>query len=374
LLGHRPVTADEVRSGRLSFEFFVPTPVDEAIDWPQAEFRLRTIGWTGVTIRRVVIERTSKAEAEVASENPHFLSLLTVGNAGTAEPGTGAIHSKPGSADFVVFGPHLWLLPGHYEATFELSSEGRRRRGVAGRVEVVAEFGNHVLAEDFIEFSQSNRFVSVLAFDVRSEAPLDAEGLLEFRVWSAKAEFSVTAVDVRRVGDAAPVPAPVADVQQAGIDSHKPVDVLKLLRAGVGGRTRAQAIEAVRGPSGIVAYGPPLRLSPGRYELTVELFATRAARGGFISLETVSNAGKRVFRIEPHWHGRRFERVFGRRRGKLRHTVSLEIPTDVPASESGFLEIRVWSPGTIAFRLTALRIRRVDAAYADAEETAPRSP
>ncbi len=58
LLGSRAITADEVARGKFIFTFNIPPAIGDAMDWPETEFRFRTVGWANVTIHRAVLMHT----------------------------------------------------------------------------------------------------------------------------------------------------------------------------------------------------------------------------------------------------------------------------------------------------------------------------
>jgi hypothetical protein len=295
---------------------------------------------------------------------PNVLWLAQAGPAGKRVPG--AIEAVPGVVGVLAHGPYVWLLPGHYEVTFELFGESSATGPHEISLEVVIELGLRIFASDVVTV-RSGAQECTLRFDITSDAPAPESGLLEFRVWSPGTfSFRLTAVRVREVESAQDTVSRPSAPRQVGSsyrEGSQPLDVLRRLQAGPAGRKTANAIEAIAGQAGVVAYGPYIRPLPGRYEVAFELNAQRVGSGTYIRLEIVAERGNRIFAerlVEPHWHGRRFERALGRRRGSLRYTLTFDIAADLP-DHDGLLEFRVWSPGTIPFKLTAVCLRQLEA-------------
>ncbi len=393
LLGSRAITINEVVRREFIFEFNIPSAMGDAMGWPETEFRFRTVGWSDITIQRAVLERPTVSALNELPATFDFLPLLTVGRAGTygALPGSaknvtdvGApiIYSKPGIADFVAYGPHVWLMPGHYEATFSIYSRvSSQRGGVVARIEVVARFGEDLYAEQIIDCyealsSSHGAWVpsnGLLQFDIPAAGGMFRDGLLECRIWSEGAEFAVVGLDVRRTGDAGPAepimgrlfdgrldPAREALARHLGRPSSlggPAQDALWLSQAGPAGTRVAQSIVSLENVSGVVAQGPYLWLLPGVFEVTFEIRADNVTRlVNDVRMEVASGLGRDLIAghvLEP-------KDVLGRGKS-ARIALTFEIVGDAPPIETGLLEFRVLSAGVGAFEVAAIELRRIDA-------------
>jgi hypothetical protein len=375
LLDYKVVAPRELKAGAFSIEFHTVTKIGDAQGWPKVEFRLLTTGRFEVTIRRVLLE-----DAELPSrEQPisfdfDCLPLLNIGPAAspTRVRSGPALEAKSGIADFMAYGPYIWLLPGRYEATFEFDSE-RVEYGASVKVEVATDLGIRTLARGRVEMSSGRRWFDrvfhrtrvrvkcVLAFDIRDPAPPHYKGLLEFRIWSpGTMACMLTALWVRRTGEAVELRMENGDSPHS--NDRIPSELLESLRVGSAGRSIRGAIAGIRGIAGFAAWGPYIVLPPGKYEVTFVLLARRAIRGATLRLDVVAGLGSQTLAeraVESLWRGRKFEGIFGRRRGRLECCLSFEVSTEA-ANDALPIEFRVWSPGTIDFLLIGVRLRQVE--------------
>jgi hypothetical protein len=394
LLASRAITGDEVARHEFIFGFNVPSAIGDAMDWPETEFRLRTVGWANVTIERAVLEHPTAVTQDRLPSEFDFLPLLTVGRAGTygalpagaehifKDAGAPVIYSKPGIADFVAYGPHIWLLPGHYEATFSIYSRtSSERRGVIGRIEIIAAFGEDLYAEQFIDLYEPANASNggwlhsgdTLHFDIQAEGGKFRDGLLECRIWSEGAEFAVVALDVRRTGDPGSAKPTVGRLFGGQLDPAREAlarhldrlssvgghaeDVLWLSQAGPAGTRVAQSIVARENVPGIVTQGPYLWLLPGAFEVTFEIRADDVAQlANDVRIEVASGLGCDL--IAGHVFEPKDLVPNGR---SVRFPLRFDIATDAPPIDTGLLEFRVLSAGTGAFEVAAIELRRVDA-------------
>jgi hypothetical protein len=393
LISDRAVTMSEALGKQVEIEFFVPPSSAGSEEWPETGIRMRTTGSAAVTIRRAMLEQLTTGEAPETATDFDFLPLLTVGAAGTREPvalpvqgvpeasRTLSISSKPGVPDYLVYGPHVWLLPGRYEARFEFwAPVTTEQRDIEAHIEVVSALGQTILVEQAVEFSEPNgtydnawrRARGSLLFDVYTIAPPESEGLLEVRVWTRGAALSLTELRVHRIDDASPIDRPTQRlfdgkldrmrepiarlVRKAYLDHGQPPKMFHLLHVGPAGRRIATAVEALPGQVGILTHGPYVWLLPGSYEVTFEFNVNAAVAGSYIRVEVAVETGRRLLAtnfVEP------------RKKGVVRSTLRFAITTDIPPPEEGLLEFRVWSPGDVGFQLTAIHLREVESSESD---------
>jgi hypothetical protein len=142
------------------------------------------------------------------------MPMVIVGPAGARapaprQPRRDAIHAKPGAAGWLVVGPYMSLLPGSYDATFELFAE-RAQKGAALSVDVAAEKGRRILAqrrvkphEQLCHLDRELRpgpLTCTLGFDVGSHLSPGSSESVEFRVWSpGTISFCLVGLRLRQV-------------------------------------------------------------------------------------------------------------------------------------------------------------------------------
>jgi hypothetical protein len=397
MLGYRTIEFDELERGIIEFQFNIPAAVSDAQDWPKTEFRLRTLGLVQLVLSHVWLETNSQPAGESAETfDLDLLPVLAVGDAGSYEDappaarreptqaGRVSIRAKRGVADFVVYGPHIWLLPGRYEATFDFFVEDRAA-GAELLVEVVTHLGKRILADDFVALNRRGRLARGLSFDVGVEEPPSEQGLLEFRVWSpGNSSFSLRAVRVRAIAPPyvenisswreRPVSEqvgarrmPIARrVQEGYLAGRQPQDLLWAMQIGIAGQRVSDVVVAKPNVSGFVAHGPYIWLSPGRYEVTFKFYARRIGRRAGIKLEVAVRLGEQILAerfLRPEWWGRRRECV-----------LAFDVRGEAPAPHEGLLEFRVWTSGRTKLILAGLHVRQVAVSAQTADEMVPISP
>ena len=171
---------------------------------------------------------------------------------------------------------------------------------------------------------------------------------------------TITSVEESRVGEAA---------LQAAMAAFEELDCMPIMivgSAGARGPSPGQpprdAIHARLGTAGTVAYGPYLSLLPGRYEALFEFFAARADRGAAFRVDVATGRGERILaqrRVKPHSDLRHLEHALRLKQGPLTCVLGFDVRGGTQADDSGSIEFRVWSPGTIRFCLVALRVRQI---------------
>lgn len=131
------------------------------------------------------------------------------------------------------------------------------------------------------------------------------------------------------------------------------VDCTPMLLVGTAGEVgrqpgfRRRVIRARPEHPGVVAYGPYIALTPGRYEALFEFFGNNVARGSPIKMDVALGRGERVLAsgsIKP-------------RAGTFYGVVPFEVEDKGVPTDDVF-EFRVWSPGSIDILLTGLRVCR----------------
>lgn len=393
LLCERSLTVGEVATGSAAIEFAVP-PIEG--DWPETELLLHTVGRTEITFRRAILEKLDRRPDAGAAFD--LLSLLTPGAAGEhrADPTNAdglAIGSRAGIADFLAYGPHVWFMPGRYEATFDFwSARVSHDHHIDARIEVAAAFGEHVLAEELVSFTDQRSHFS-LTFDVSEAPPRLEDGLLEFRVWSAGSAFSLTALRVKRTGESGgaarlleriapgvidPVLESVArQIRQDFLEQRPAKNLLGLAHIGEAGRRSGRTVEAVPDRPGAVVYGPYLWFFAGTYEVTFELAIRPSKTEGYIKVEVARNSGQRYLAtgfIDSNVARGPLARLL--RPGRpvpVSVSLQFEIPSTAPVELQELLEFRVWPSGGADFAVTALRVRELDAGQPGAKSlTDPR--
>lgn len=380
VLCDRSLNGDDIAAGHATIEFTVP-PVDG--DWPEAEFLLHTLGRVDIVFRRALLEKIGR----VVEQAPvlDVLPLLTLGAAGEhrADPSNPeglAIGSRAGVRDFLAYGPHVWLLPGRYEVTFEFWTRDHPSDCyVDARVEVASAFGERILAEHLVSFSEQRARCS-LAFDLSSRPPRLEEGRLEFRVWSAGGEFCLTAVTVRRISEPqAPEAAlgrlipglhnqtleAVARQTRRGFVQGLPAkNLVGLASIGDAGRRVGKAVEAVRERSGAVIYGPYLWFYEGTYEVTFDLSISPGQAEAYIKLEVANHSGQRCLAasfVDVNVARGPLTRLLRRHQPvPVSTSLRFEMPSDVPTANDKLLEFRVWTSGGAEFAVTGVRVREID--------------
>ncbi len=331
LLGYRPVGIDDLERGRISVGFCIAPSLIDSLSWLGIEFRLRTAGQANVTIRGAVLTETEAQEAEDIS-GFDWLPLLSVGPAGRRRPAPSGvavpsasaasatvIQAMPGINEAVAYGPSAALLPGRYQAIFELYFLDAPD-GTVIRADVVTDSGNRYLAEQRIAPINRSPVRCVLPFSIPDEALTAPDHLpLEFRIWSCgKANFCLTSlrvapVDVNTRAESVvssyigAARSPIATRIRQGYctDLHYEFrDLLSVLHAGGAGRRNADtdaAIVAVPGVAGHIFYGGYLDLPPGNYQFTLELdhSASREFDSGDIGLGLEMVSGPYLLGYRP---------------------------------------------------------------------------
>lgn len=208
LLGYRPIGVEDLEHGRICVAFRMEPSLIDSLSWLGIEFRLRTAGWTNVAIRKARLTETETAEPEDFSSFD-WLPMLSVGPAGrrrqtpseiTASStlaGTMAIQAMPGIDSVVAHGPYVALLPGCYEAIFELYFLDAPDDSSI-RADVVTDAGDRFLAEERIVPIGGASVRCVLGFVIPEEARTAPDHMpIECRVWSCgKASFYITSLRV----------------------------------------------------------------------------------------------------------------------------------------------------------------------------------
>jgi len=131
---------------------------------------------------------------------------------------------------------------------------------------------------------------------------------------------------------------------------------------GPGPRGRGRVIRAQHGLAGFIAHGPYVWFPPGNYEVCFDFNVDPGEQKLSVKTEVVTDLGDRILSeesIEISWRQNRLMRLFGLERESLERCLRFEISSDAPQHENGFLEFRVWSPGTTGFSLGAVRVARL---------------
>ncbi len=142
LLGHDTLSIDELNTGTVRRDFKVSSQIGDAAHSPRIETRLRTLGRGEVTVARVHLEEIRIAGDAGSSEVPllgdasryadvDYLPLLHLGPAGVSDVSPGGdggfvIHTNPGVASYICYGPYFWAPAGWYTASFEFTVHVRQ--------------------------------------------------------------------------------------------------------------------------------------------------------------------------------------------------------------------------------------------------------
>ena len=218
LLGVFPIAGTVQAGGTTSLWFDLTRELLDAVPRAQFEFRIRTNGQIPVALIAARLEK--EVPAEETSLDYELLPLLTPGAASThggrlsrmatklagsrRRGAAGGVRAVPGKQGHVVYGPHLAIPHGCYEARFTLRADesrlGSRRSGAkAAAVEVAVGGGDRIVAHSYTD--PASQVPIILPFDVPAHAAKPE--LLEFRVWSdGSIGFIVQSINVRRVSSA----------------------------------------------------------------------------------------------------------------------------------------------------------------------------
>ncbi len=187
---------EDLERGSVSVEFGVTPGLISALIWLAVEFRLRSAGRARVVIRSArLTEMADDAVKDTRSFD--WLPLLSVGPAGARGPApAGAvvstspnnamvIHAVFGVDEAIAYGPYAALLPGRYQAIFDLYFLDAPE-DAAIRADVVTDSGNRLLAEERIVPTSPGPLRCVLGFVIPEEALTAPDGSrVEFRIWSS---------------------------------------------------------------------------------------------------------------------------------------------------------------------------------------------
>ncbi len=294
LIAYREISRKDLAEGAVSLDFYIPQEIGAGGDWPRIEFRLKTPGSIGLTVRSAVLDELDVDPASLKQLRDFDCApLLSVGHAGTAgvssvDSERRAIRAKGGVNGLLVYGPHFWLESGHYEVTFEFDVT-RTNADSSIRAYVASHLGKRILGSGIVEPGKHGVITCTVAFDLPKEAPPAELGLLEFLVWSdGKIRFSLLSARVKFV--------------RTRVDALKnddaSRDLLPMLPTGRGGRTIPGKIVSTVGAHGVVFFGPYLDLAPGSYRVRLALkkgvkFAANGCSG--LSIAAISDSGILAF-------------------------------------------------------------------------------
>ena len=276
LIAFREINRNDLLNKIVTLEFFISPSISESTDWPRIEFRLWTPGDVDFTVRKVTLEECDLPPDLVVMKEFDCVPYLTVATGGLRESRT--IRARSGVPDFIAYGPYLWLLAGHYQATFEFDIS-QPAPGTRIRTYVASHLGRHILGRSHVAPNEPGPAQCTVEFDVSSEVPLPEEGLLEFLVHTGgHIEFALTAVRVKRVADASSLTE--FDGPELAQD-----DILPQLVSGNAGSRAPHSIVAVKDAAGNVFAGDDLPAhGPSRLTLTFgeASFADDDEHSGFV--------------------------------------------------------------------------------------------
>ena len=205
--------------------------------------------------------------------------------------------------------------------TYMDMSPGLRSR----RLEVTEFVGYHEVTMDELRSGTST---------LNFEGGLDVASLRMRSTGLLEVEISSAALEPRR-GNA------VDSVVDNGF--LKLLDVGKAGRWAIDGVTQRSIISSVPGIADALAYGPYIRLTPGRYDVTFELDVGNGRSLKPIALDISCDLGHRILARDTIWP---------LRSGNVKRTLSFTVPEKTTGDD--LYEFRVWAPGRTSFALTGI--------------------
>ena len=336
LLGYRQITRKDLRNGRVALDFFMPSEVSDAPDWPRVEFRLKTPRSLRFKITRVTLVGIDDPSNIASLRELDIAPALFVGPAGKRD--SRGVRARAGIADLLTYGPYFWLPRGMYEATFHFQID-ERSKGETIRAAVAYHLGRTVLGRATLEPRSAGTARCTIAFEIGEEAPHADAGLLEFLTWSrGNLRFSLTSVRIRPVTESAPFSA----------ELRPDAGVLSLLVNRNAGRRFADVIFVLDGEIGPVFQGPKLPLPAGPQQLRLSLHAlsnVRAAEDPGLMLAALADykvlAGQKIT-------------------AKALREGLATLDFDVPGSWGSEVEILMLTEGRVHAEISAAEIAEID--------------
>jgi hypothetical protein len=296
------------------------------------EFQVRTDGLASFSLFSLCVKYTAplaeQAPIEPKSSDLDVLPQMASGPAGAHV--LGAILTLPGAVGMVFSGNDI---PMRSSGSLSLSFNACRTADIHGHesgLAIAALGSDGILGYHEVTMDEVRSGASRLNFedgvDVAS-LRMRSTGLLEVEISSA-------ALEPRR-GEA--------------IDSVVDNGFLKLLDVGRAGRwsidgsSRRSIISSVPGVADVLAYGPYIRLTAGRYDVTFELEIGSGLSLKPIALDISCDLGRRIIARDTIWPFKS---------GAVKRTLSFTVP-EKPAGDDLY-EFRVWAPGRTSIALTGI--------------------
>jgi hypothetical protein len=297
------------------------------------EFLVHSGGRTEFTLTAVRVRYISASSAialdKLDAPGRDVLSQLDAGHAGSHAPRSFvALQGAVGN----VFAGNNIPASGPQRLTLEFGQGSYGEDGEESGLLIAAIGSGRILGHREITMDEVRRGYS--AFDFANEGDavtlrLRSTGLLEAEIVSAVL---------------ANTDAPSQVHNMDGVNLVKLLDVGKAGKWAVGASSTKSIIRSVLGVVDVLAYGPYIRLAPGEYDATFELFIEGGLSLRPITLDVSCDLGHRTLTRESIWPFRT---------GPTTRTLSFTVPEDGPHRETLY-EFRVWAPGRVNFAVTGI--------------------
>ena len=296
------------------------------------EFQVRTDGLAAFSLFSLWVKHAGtlreQSSIETISSDLDVLPQMVSGPAGAHIPG--AILTLPSAVGMVFSGNDIPLrASGSLTLSFEACRKADIHRHESG-LAIAAIGTDGILGYHEITMDEVRSGTSTLDFGDGVDAAtfrMRSTGLLEVEISSA--------VLGPRRGNA--------------VDSGVHNDFLKLLDIGKAGRweidesSHRSIISSVPGISDVIAYGPYIKLTAGRYDVTFELDVGSGLSLKPIALDISCDLGHRILARDTIW-------AF--KSGAVKRTLSFTVPEKTTGND--LYEFRVWAPGRTSCSLTGL--------------------
>jgi hypothetical protein len=191
----RAIDQQTLASGSATLEFGIPESLAGDPE-TKIEARLQTLAPIGMTVKRVLVERTGDFAQQ--GWGMDFLPLQTVGQAG--ERVGALVRARRGQSGCLLYGPYRRLPAGEYLAKISFEGAATEADDAPFALEVVA--GNTVEARRKIDAQDIAVGEASLAFMVSRNLAAEPEAKIQIRLHALRpTEVAVQRVLIERVGD-----------------------------------------------------------------------------------------------------------------------------------------------------------------------------